>query len=60
MPAHCFFVVSYTPETAYCVDKVCEELTEAVRGERLIVTAPEGIIVEEFEVGVREEWESEP
>lgn len=59
MPAYSFFVVSYDKEGAPFVDAVCEQLEQACRGERLIVTAPDGILVEQFDVSVGESWEGD-
>lgn len=58
MPNICFFILTYSKEDADKVEYVCEQIEQAVRGERLIVTAPDGIMVEEFEVGRAEDWET--
>lgn len=57
--AHMFFVVYYDAASSLFVDDVVEQLTQAIAGDRGIITAPEGVIIEQFTVGdsEREEWE---
>lgn len=53
-----FFVVYYDAASARSVDDVVAQLIEAARGERLVVTAPDGIIVEQFVVGRPDEGDA--
>jgi hypothetical protein len=59
MPAHCFFVLYYEDSAADRVDNVCEQLTEAMMGERAIVTAPDGMMIEQFVVEKAAPWEDD-
>ena len=56
--AHCFFVVYYEPDSSHFVDDACEQLQRAIDGKQAIVTIPDGLMAEQFDVGDRdEEWE---
>ena len=57
MQGHTFFVASYDPDSSVFLGDVCEQIQQAIDGKRAIVTAPSGIMVEQFDVGEREEWE---